>query len=309
MTSLPIPDTTVVGVATRRLAVAMHVGLVVGGRTVLVDRDVIDVAVDPRSGRLAALTRDGEVHVRDDGHGWRDIASIDDGRLRVVAWHGDELLVGGAEARLWRVARDGGVDRLTEFDRAPTHADWHTPWGGPPDVFSIASDGDAYVNVHVGGILRSSDLLEWTPTIDLRTDVHDVTVDDEGTLWAATGMAGLARSTDRGTTWTHLTAGLHATYARAVAAVGGTVLVSVSSGPFGRDGAVYRLDGDALTRLADLPAIDGSVDRGRLVAGGDLAAIAMPSGDVVVSADEGRTWGTAISGCDDIRAVALRPSE
>lgn len=49
--------------------------------------------------------------------------------------------------------------------------------GGPPDTRSITEDGDTvYVNVHVGGVLRSSDQGEsWQPTIDIGADIHRVT--------------------------------------------------------------------------------------------------------------------------------------
>ena len=64
---------------------------------------------------------------------------------------------------------------------APTRAEWHTPWGGPPSVFSMASLGDdLFVSVHVGGILRSSDGGQsWEATIDLHEDVHQVVADPE----------------------------------------------------------------------------------------------------------------------------------
>ncbi|MEL6893659.1 MAG: hypothetical protein AAFP84_18850, partial [Actinomycetota bacterium] len=229
-----------------RLLIASSNGLIhADGRTEFAGHDITDVDVD--GDRVAVLVDRVAVHRREADGSWVRLAELGDGPHRTLAWHGDGLLVGGSDARLWRVSEAGGAHRIESFDRAPSHEGWHTPWGGPPDVFSIASDcSDAFVNVHVGGILRSTDLENWTPTIDLHEDVHDVTVDEAGTIWAATGARGLARSTDRGASWTHVTAGLHATYARAVATTGGVTLVSVSSGPFARDGAIYRLDGDTL---------------------------------------------------------------
>ena len=77
--------------------------------------------------------------------------------------------VGGSNAALYRV--DG--DELIEdpgFADAPGRADWYTPWGGPPDVRSMAVDGAGtlFVNVHVGGIVRCDDagpapLSTWIP--------------------------------------------------------------------------------------------------------------------------------------------------
>ena len=111
-----------------------------------------------------------------------------------------------------------------------------------------STDG-AYVNVHVGGIIRAADE-GWTATIDLYTDVHQVAVDG-GTVFAALGDGGLATSDDGGNTWSIHTGGLHATYARGVAVLGDHVLLSASNGPFATEGAVYRRErnGEHFERL------------------------------------------------------------
>ena len=112
------------------------------------------------------------------------------------------------------------LEPVESFEHTPTHAEWSTPWGGPPSVLSMASHGDdLYVGVHVGGIIRSSDGGEsWTDTIDLRVDVHEVAVNpDDGVVWAATGERALAASPDRGILWGFHTDGLHATYSLALA--------------------------------------------------------------------------------------------
>ena len=149
--------------------------------------------------------------------------------------------------------------------------EWHTPWGGPPAVFSMASDGtDLYVSVHVGGILRSADGGSWVPTIDLHDDVHQVAVGADATVWAATGRRGLAESRDRGRTWQYHTEGLHARYLLTVATVGDGVLVGASSGHAGRDGAIYRFDGRRFERCRGLPGdLHGAVGPRQLAADGD----------------------------------------
>ena len=88
-------------------------------------------------------------------HGATDlVARLDEAIGTCVGTHRGEVWVGGHDARLWRLFGDS-LEEVESFQHAPTHDAWHTPWGGPPDVFSIASDGtNLYVSVHVGGILR-----------------------------------------------------------------------------------------------------------------------------------------------------------
>jgi len=209
-------------------------------------------------------------------------------------------LVGTAEGRLVRVP-DGG--RLVSFDQAPGRDGWYTPWGGPADVRTLAAgpDGTIYVNVHVGGILRSTDGgATWAPTLDIDLDVHQVVVADDGTVLAATAR-GLAVSTVHGENWTVVDDGLAATYARAVAVAGDTVLLSVSTGPDGHRAAVYRrpLHGAGPFRRTSigLPGtFPGNVDTFCLVATGDLAALGTFAGRVYLSDDAGGSWATVAAG-------------
>ena len=235
------------------------------------------------------------------------VASLDDGVTGTcLGTHDGAVWVGGDPAALWRL-RDARFERVASFEAAPTHEDWHTPWGGPPAVFSMASDGaDLYVSVHVGGIMRSGDGTSWTPTIDLHDDVHQVAVGPDGTVWAATGMRGLAESNDRDATWRYHTQGLHATYLLAVAVVEDAVLVGASSGHAGRDGAVYRFDGSQFARVSGLPdRLGGAVGPRQLDAAGDDAVVALPNGDVFTSSDGGRNWTVAMSGVGAVSEVVL----
>ena len=165
---------------------------------------------------------------------------------------------------------------VPSFDDAPTRDEWHTPWGGPPEVRSMAvsPEGTVFVNVHVGGILRSDDECRtWTPTIDLHTDVHQVLAPGGGLVLAACGDGGLGVSRDDGATWRLCTDGLAATYCRAVAVSGGDVFVSASRGPGGEQSAVYKrpLDDDDAPFEAVATGLSGNVDSGRLVVGDDGA--------------------------------------
>lgn len=210
------------------------------------------------------------------------------------------VLVGTAEAHLVRLPEGEAV---ASFDGAPDRGRWYTPWGGPPDVRTLAAgpDGTLYANVHVGGILRSTDAgATWEPTLDLDLDVHQVLVAGDGTVLAATAY-GLAVSSDSGHTWTMVDDGLPATYARAVAVAGDTVLLSASSGPDGERAAIYRrpLHGGGPFRRTSigLPgSFPGNVDTFCLVADGDRAALGTFAGRVYASGDAGASWTTVAAG-------------
>jgi hypothetical protein len=237
------------------------------------------------------------------------VATLDERAGNCLAVHRGTVWVGGSRARLWRL-EGGRLAPVDSFQTAPTSTEWHTPWGGPPDVFSIASDGtDLYVGVHVGGIIRTADGETWTPTIDLHVDVHQVAIGPDGTVWAATGMRGLAESHDRGTTWEFHTAGLHAVYALAVAPVAGGALVAVASGHAGRDGAVYRFDASGMHRGDGLPTQpNGAVGPRQLAADRDLAVVAMPGGELFESTDGGAHWNRSRTGLPDVSELLLHPA-
>ena len=218
----------------------------------------------------------------------------------VASGHGGGwALAGAAGAHLFHVGTTA-VEPVDAFEEVPGREEWYTPWGGPPDVRSIAmASGTVLVNVHVGGIARSTDAgRTWSPTIDIHADVHQV-LSAGGTMAVAACAVGLAVSTDAGATWTVHDEGLHATYARSVAVAGGTVLLGVSSGPGGEGAAVYRrpLSGDGPFErcAAGLPAdLSGNVDTFWLAAKADgTAAFATAGGEVFTTSDEGVSWDLA----------------
>src|SRR6266511_1407385 len=131
---------------------------------------------------------------------WTHLADMVNHRATCVAAMDDDVLVGSSQARLFRVLGEG-LEPVSAFDRAEGRSTWYTPWGGPPDTRSISEwDEAVYVNVHVGGILRTVDRGEtWTSTIDIDADVHQVTTAEGLVLAASAG--GLAMSTDRGAGW------------------------------------------------------------------------------------------------------------
>ncbi|HEV8167289.1 MAG TPA: hypothetical protein VGR74_23070 [Actinomycetota bacterium] len=225
------------------------------------------------------------------------------------------VLAGTAEAHLLRL--DAGELRPVEpFDRVEGRDGWYTPWGGPPDVRSVAvgADGALWVNVHVGGIPTSPDGgRTWRPTIEVDADVHQVLAHphDPGRVLAATAR-GLADSADAGGTWTYLTEGMHARYCRAVALAGDTVVVSCSTGPRGGRAALYRrpLDAPAATpfeRCRDgLPEwFPANIDTACVDASGPAVAFGTAAGEVFASTDAGASWERVADGLPPVRCLLL----
>lgn len=111
--------------------------------------------------------KNGDLLVRTDGqeqpiatgipHAIECLLILDESPLR--------LIIGSAEAHLYRF-QDGKTERIDTFDHMPVREHWHTPWGGPPDVRSLAAtpDGWIYADIHVGSIIRSPDRGDtWEP--------------------------------------------------------------------------------------------------------------------------------------------------
>lgn len=277
--------------------------------------------------RVSALARgDGELWALVDGQtlwaapleggqqgAWSRVANLEGPRGTCVAATRAGVLVGTTQARLLRL-EDGALHPLAGFDAAEGRADWYTPWGGPPDTRSITGNGhDVWVNVHVGGVLRSADGgTTWQPTIDIHADVHRVLAHPfvPRRIYAACAR-GLAVSDDDGASWTVCADGLHARYCRGVATIGDHVLVSASEGPGGRRSALYRgaPDGSGLQRCrAGLPEWFGAnIDSLSLEAssGAGLAVFGTVAGSVFVSGDEGATWELASDELPPVTCVAI----
>jgi len=241
---------------------------------------------------------------------WRRVADLADHRVACIAATHADVIVGSSEARLFRLVGER-LEPIAAFDRAEGRPSWYTPWGGPPDTRSMSEwDDDLYVNVHVGGILRTDDRGEhWTRTIDIDADVHQVATADGLVLAACAG--GLAVSGDRGTTWTLRADDLEAPYSRAVTVCGDAVLVSASSGPRGGRSAVYRgaIEGGGFQRCRDgLPEwFDDNIDSMCLDAlpDGSFAAFGTSDGQLFGSVDAGSSWTELASGLPVILRVLV----
>jgi len=262
--------------------------------------------------RWAILDRHEVWH--DAGTGWQRVATLGNKAVTCICAVDDMVLVGTAEAHLLRVSDEGApLETVAAFDDVEGRDGWYTPWGGPPDTRSIANwDEDVYVNVHVGGIVRSDDGgATWTPTIDVDADVHQVTTAQGLVIAACAG--GVATSRDRGATWEYRTRGLDTRYSRAVAVCGDVLLASASRGPRGGAAAVYRgvLEGAGFERCREgVPGtFEGNVDTYRLDALrlGPVAAFGTEDGRVFVSHDAGATWDLLAEGLDGLRRVLVLP--
>lgn len=247
------------------------------------------------------------------------IAESDVGELNCMLPMGEKVLLGGADAHILDLYTnsegDGGraMSRNVSFESAPGRDTWYTPWGGPPDVRSLAVDvdGTIYVNVHVGGIVRLRPGEEtWQDTMDIDADVHQVVAhpDVPGLVMAATAR-GLAITTDGGSHWAFHAAGLHAAYSRAVTLSGDRIYISVARGSRGNEAAVYRTDtgGTDPNRCENgLPAwFSTNVDTGCLAAKGQLVVIGDAAGTVYRSDDAGETWKLAAEALPAVTCVAI----
>ena len=165
-----------------------------------------------------------------------------------------------------------------------------------------------FVNVHVGGIVRTRDGRHWQPTLDIHSDVHQVVT--HGALVLAATARGLALSHDRGGQWQFVSDGLPVHYCRAVAVADGQILLSASAGPGGQQAALYRAPLGGPYRFARCRAglpeqFSANLDTGCLAAQAQWAVLGTADGRVFLSEDGGTHWRQLASGLPPVRAVAL----
>jgi hypothetical protein len=271
-------------------------------------------------GRVNALARDGwavidgNTVVRESVPGkWDEVATLaGNGRTahRPMLARRDHALVGHEDAVVW-VSDAGETAPVLAFDAIAGREGWHAVGSARPYVRSLTEtlDGVLLANVHVGGIPRSADGgASWQPTIDVDADVHQVRAHPAraGVAFFAAAV-GVGISRDGGASWTVHTEGLHATYCRAVTAVGDAVLVTASTGPFTDRSAVYRraIDDDTMPFEQVSQWLPHNIDTECLAAGdGDgTAAFGGPDGRLHQSSDGGRTWAVS-EGFPPITALA-----
>jgi hypothetical protein len=274
-------------------------------------------ALAARAGVQWALVDGREVWCREGGRVWQSAAQLPEG-LTGTCLYADRsgVIVGTLQAHLGRIG-DQGWEPIQSFEAVEGRAGWYTPWGAPADARTISGDanGGMYVNVHVGGIVRSLDGGDtWEPTIDVDADVHQVLVEPRSGRILAAAAGGLHESTDAGQTWANSTRGLHARYQRAVAVAGDHVLVSSSTGPSGRQSAIYRRtlanQDEPFERCTEgLPDwFPNNIDSTCLAASESRAVFGTEQGQMFASEDAGRTWRLEREGLPSVRCVLLPAS-
>jgi hypothetical protein len=223
---------------------------------------------------------------------------------------GEVIFVGTDDAQVLRIGRDGTLELLRGFDDVAGRETWFAGGAtingkrvGPPlGVRSMAAtcDGALLVNVHVGGIPRSTDFgVTWRPTIEVESDVHQVCAHPaRPEIVIAASAVGFCVSRDGGVTWEMEQRGLHAAHCSAVAFGRKDVFVSASTSPFAAEGAVYRrpIDGDGPLEVlgGGMPTwLDGKCDTDCIAVKDSAVALVDWSGRLYVSEDDGDTWATA----------------
>jgi len=281
----------------------------VTGKTVhqeLADRSVRGLAADG-DGRVLAIIGGHSLCRRSSDGEWTEIAKSDF-ELSCCVPIGNVVFVGTEDAHILRVDPDGAQQCLMGFDDVAGREKWYAGsaivdgklMGPPLGIRSIAATCDSAVllaNVHVGGVPRSTDSgLTWRPTIDIDSDVHQIsTHPTRPDIAIAAAAAGLCISRDAGTTWTIEQQGLHAHYCSAVAFGRNDIFVAASSGHFAKQGAVYRrpIDGNAplLPLGGGMPKwIDGIADTDCIATRDSMVAVIDQSGCLYVSHDDGASW-------------------
>jgi hypothetical protein len=264
-----------------------------------------------RHGQETWAIVDGQALWHRNGGRWTECASLGERPATCLAPTPNGVLIGTTQAHLLRF-HDDALAPVESFETVEGRAEWYTPWGDPADVRSIAValDGTIFVNVHVGGVVRSRDAgASWTPTLDIEVDVHQVMAHPtraEVALVAAYEGFGISR--DGGDSWQFITEGMHAHYGRAVAVAGETVLVSASTGHRGRRATLYRKPLDSATpfvRCEGLPWFNDNIDTACLAADGSLAVFGTDDGRVFRSLDHGAHWTLVTKGLPTITAVTI----
>ena len=276
----------------------------------LANQSVTSVVADRRGGVLAIVGGHSLCRRSADGE-WTTIAESKL-PLSCCVPVGNVVFVGTDEAQVLRVDPDGTQQRVTGFDAVSGRDTWYAggalvdgKWMGPPlGIRSVAATCDQavlLVNVHVGGVPRSTDGgVTWQPTIEIGSDVHQVCAHPtRPDLVIAAAAVGLCMSRDAGATWTIERQGLHAPHCSAVAFGRNDMFVSASTDPFSTQGAVYRRPIDGNGPLEPLGGgmpewTDGRADTDCIAVRDSMVAVIDGAGRLYVSHDDGASWSCPV---------------
>ena len=276
----------------------------------LAQQSVRSLALDGH-GRVLAIVDGDSIWRRSSDGEWAEIAKSEF-QLSCCVPVGNDVFAGTDDAHVLRVSPDGAQQCLTGFDAVAGRDRWYAGTAivdgklmGPPlGIRSMAATCDGavlLVNVHVGGVPRSTDSgLTWRPTIDIESDVHQVCAHPtRPDIVIAAAGAGLCVSRDAGATWAIEQEGLHAHHCSAVAFGRNHIFVSASTDPFATQGAVYRRPIDSngpLQRFGGgMPKwIDGKADTDCIATRDSMIAVIDLSGRLYVSHDDGASWSCPV---------------
>lgn len=227
------------------------------------------------------------------------------------------VLLGTDESAFLYRWQEGDVSarRVPTFDALPCRARWHTPWGGPAAVRSLAVSGKwVYADIHVGSIMRSPDEgVTWEPvTPELNEDVHQVaTTPAHPSRVVANTANAVYVSDDYGHSWTHRARGLSARYGRAVAVSpkdADLLLASVSRGPRGGEARLFRSEnggGSWEPVNGDFPeALDRNIDTYHVTFTEDGIAWALVENRLYRGTESARFWSLAWEAPETLRRLA-----
>ena len=278
-----------------------------GRRQEIARQPVRGLAPDGRGGALAIVGRHSLRRRSPDGE-WATVATSEFELSCCLAVR-DAIYIGTDDARLLRLSHGSRtLDLVDGFDNTRGRDAWFAGSAivdgqrlGPPlGIRSLAVNSNGsivFVNVHVGGIPRSTDGGKtWQPTIDIHTDVHEVRAHPtDPDIVVAASATGLCLSQDAGTTWTIERDGLHAAYCSAVAFSGDNIFVSASTDHFATKGRIYRRptrpEGDKVAIEEGLPTwINGIADSGCIATQDSTIVVVDRAGILYMSTELGRAW-------------------
>ncbi|MEE2617410.1 MAG: hypothetical protein VX677_02245 [Candidatus Poribacteria bacterium] len=232
---------------------------------------------------------------------WQQITSADVS-LNCLCWTADNRLLVGTEGARLAWAANGDLHFIDVFDSIAEREFWKTPWGGPPDVRSlaVATDGTIYANIHVGWIACSRDAGgTWQALREgLEMDVHQVAthLSNPSQVIAATA-SGFYLSDDYGHTFICQSDGMSYHYQRACACFADEdiYLVSTSRGPHGRaESQLFRSEnaGRDWGLVEGLPEnIDKNIDTFQIIiVDGGCALVIIEDTILYETNDWGMTW-------------------
>ena len=257
---------------------------------------------------FAGTDGDGVLRSDDAGATWRAVG-LEGPRIRSLAVS-DERVLAGAQPVAVYLSDDGGRTwgRLDSFPRRPYWWQPATPPHREGYVSALAVEGQTILaGIEAFKGFRSADGgASWTPLRrGFSRDCHELVL-AHGRAYEGAGL-GPSSSTDRGSTWRSLRAGLDRRYVMAVAVdpadpdcwyvAAAPVLKAHTSDSRAR---VFRWSGDRWTpvteQLRELPHALLCPAPGTVVAG-------LRDGTILASPDRGETW-RRLARVDGVRALA-----